>query len=57
MRKLLNDCHFNNCVHKNEPKCAVKDALENDEISAFRYNNYLSIYDDDEDENYRGLGY
>lgn len=57
MRQLLNGCHFNNCVHKNEPKCAVKDALENDEISAFRYNNYLSIYNDDEDENYRGLGY
>ena len=57
MRGLLNNCHFNNCVHKNEPKCAVKDALENDEISTFRYNNYLSIYNDDEDENYRGLGY
>ncbi len=57
MRKLLNACHFNNCVHINEPKCAVKEALENDEIPAFRYNNYLSIYNDDEDENYRGLGY
>ncbi len=57
MRDLLNDCHFNNCVHVNEPKCAVKDALENDEIFAFRYNNYLSIYKDDDDENYRGLGY
>jgi len=57
MRGLLNGCHFNNCVHVNEPKCAVKDALENDEISPFRYNNYVSIYNDDEDENYRGLGY
>lgn len=57
MRSLLNNCHFNNCVHINEPKCAVKDALENNEISAFRYNNYVSIYKDDEDENYRGLGY
>ena len=57
MRGLLNDCHFNNCVHINEPKCAVKEALENDKISAFRYNNYVSIYKDDEDENYRGLGY
>jgi len=57
MRGLLNNCHFNNCVHINEPKCAVKDALENNEISAFRYKNYLSIYSDDEDENYRGLGY
>jgi len=57
MRGLLNNCHFNNCVHKNEPRCAVKEALEKDEISTFRYNNYLSIYNDDEDENYRGLGY
>lgn len=57
LRSLLNNCHFNNCVHINEPKCAVKDALENDEIVAFRYNNYLSIYNGDDDENYRGLGY
>jgi ribosome biogenesis GTPase len=57
MRALLNNCHFNNCVHINEPKCAVKDALEDNEISAFRYKNYVSIYSDDEDENYRGLGY
>ncbi|MFB0924891.1 MAG: ribosome small subunit-dependent GTPase A [Vicingaceae bacterium] len=57
MRELLNECHFNNCVHVNEPKCAIKDALENDEISAFRYKNYVSIYTGDEDENYRGLGY
>ncbi|MBL4667740.1 MAG: ribosome small subunit-dependent GTPase A [Flavobacteriales bacterium] len=57
MRGLLNSCHFNNCVHINEPKCAIKKALENDEISGFRYNNYVSIYNDDEDENYRGLGY
>ena len=35
MRELLNDCHFNNCVHINEPKCAVKEALNNDQISAF----------------------
>ncbi len=57
MRNILNNCHFNNCVHINEPKCAIKDALEENEISAFRYNNYVSIYNDDEDENYRGLGY
>ena len=57
MRALLKNCHFNNCVHKNEPKCAIKEALEKDEISAFRYHNYLSIYEDDEEEDYRGLGY
>lgn len=57
MRNILNDCHFNNCVHINEPKCVVKEAIENNEISAFRYKNYLSIFNDDDDENYRGLGY
>ena len=57
MRERLKDCHFNNCLHINEPKCAIKEALENDEIFKFRYQNYLGMYHDDEDENYRGLGY
>ena len=57
MRIRLKDCHFNNCIHVNEPKCAIKEAVENKEIVGFRYDNYLSIYNDDEDENYRGLGY
>jgi ribosome biogenesis GTPase len=57
MRERLNNCHFNNCLHINEPKCAIKDAVENGEIAKFRYNNYISMYKDDEDENYRGLGY
>lgn len=57
MRARLNNCHFNNCLHINEPKCAIKDAVESGGISEFRYNNYVSMYKDDEDENYRGLGY
>lgn len=57
MRALLKDCHFNNCLHINEPKCAVKEALEQGKILEFRYLNYLGMYNDDEDENYRGLGY
>ena len=32
---------FNNCLHFNEPNCAIKKALENNQISNFRYNNYL----------------
>ncbi len=50
--KLKKDCKFNNCIHINEPKCAVKEALENDEISWSRYKSYLQILDDEE-ENYR----
>ena len=57
MRKRLKDCHFNNCLHINEPKCAIKDAVENNEILEFRYQNYIGMYEDDENENYRGLGY
>jgi ribosome biogenesis GTPase / thiamine phosphate phosphatase len=57
MRERLKDCNFNNCLHINEPKCAIKEAVENDEILGFRYQNYLGMYNDDEDENYRGLGY
>ena len=57
MRERLDNCHFNNCLHINEPNCAIKDAVENGEIAEFRYSNYLGIYNGDDDENYRGLGY
>ncbi len=57
MRTRLNSCQFNNCVHINEPNCAIKKAVANKEIAEFRYLNYLSMYNDDDDENYRGLGY
>ena len=50
--KLKDKCKFNNCLHKDEPKCAVKEALEKDEISWSRYNSYLKILEGD-DESYR----
>lgn len=50
--KLKNNCKFNNCLHKDEPHCAVKNALEKDEIAWSRYRSYLQILDG-EDENYR----
>lgn len=50
--ELKQDCKFNNCLHKEEPKCAVKAALDNDEISYSRYRSYLQILEG-EDEHYR----
>lgn len=50
--RLQEQCKFNNCLHKDEPKCAVKEALEKDEISWTRYNSYLKILEGD-DEHYR----
>lgn len=43
IRNLMNDCKFNNCLHVNEPKCAVKDAVEKGEISEERFRSYLGI--------------
>ncbi len=37
------DCRFNGCLHKNEPGCAVKAALERHEIHSGRYENYLQM--------------
>ena len=53
---LKGDCKFNNCLHKEEPHCAVKKALENDEISWTRYKSYLQILEGD-DEHYRSDDY
>ncbi|WP_055448023.1 ribosome small subunit-dependent GTPase A [Lacinutrix mariniflava] len=50
--KLSQDCKFNNCLHIEEPKCAVKDALGKDEIAASRYKSYVQIIEGD-DQHYR----
>jgi ribosome biogenesis GTPase len=44
MRKLMHDCKFNNCVHINEPGCAVLKALDDGELEPTRYDSYQSIY-------------
>ena len=49
---LKSGCKFHNCIHVNEPQCAVKDALEEEEISWSRYKSYLQILEGEE-ENYR----
>ena len=49
---LKDQCKFNNCLHKEEPHCAVKEALDKDEIAWSRYNSYLQMLEGDE-EHYR----
>lgn len=48
--KELNDysdrCKFRGCVHINEPKCAVKEAVNNGDIKESRYNSYVQIYEE-----------
>lgn len=43
MRSRLNDCQFNNCLHINEPDCAIKEAVINGEINEDRYVSYYNI--------------
>ena len=43
MRQRLNDCQFNNCLHINEPGCAIKQAVVDGEINEDRYVNYYNI--------------
>ena len=51
--KFSHKCYYNNCMHINEPKCAVIDAVENHYISESRYHSYLNILGDIEEGKYR----
>ncbi|MFI3315165.1 MAG: ribosome small subunit-dependent GTPase A [Rikenellaceae bacterium] len=44
--KFSSECGFNNCTHTHEPRCAVKIAVQQGELSQFRYDSYLKILDD-----------
>ena len=48
MHAIKNQCKFNNCIHVNEPKCAVIEAVEKGEIAASRYASYLGIINGEE---------
>lgn len=52
MRAVINDCQFNNCVHLEEPGCAVKIAVNDGSIHHERYLSYLNIRDTIEDKSY-----
>lgn len=50
---LSDDCRFGGqCLHRNEPGCAVKAALDAEEVSPLRYANYLNILEESEEQNY-----
>jgi ribosome biogenesis GTPase len=52
MRALINECHFNDCLHTNEPGCAIKKAVEDGRIDVERYVSYYNILDSLKTESY-----
>jgi ribosome biogenesis GTPase len=52
MRALINNCQFNNCMHLNEPGCAVKMAVEEGTIHMDRYISYCNILETIDEKNY-----
>ncbi|MEY2652303.1 MAG: hypothetical protein RLZZ321_1396 [Bacteroidota bacterium] len=53
MRALLGECRFNNCKHLNEPHCAVKAAVDSQDIAPHRYQTYLQLMQEDASDPYR----
>ncbi|MDX2359968.1 MAG: ribosome small subunit-dependent GTPase A [Crocinitomicaceae bacterium] len=53
MRALMADCKFNNCQHMNEPKCAVKAAVEAGKLDESRYHTYTQLMEEDENDIHR----
>ncbi len=51
MFRLKGQCRFSDCLHKEEPGCAVRGAVEKDEIAQSRYRSYLDMLDGVDDEN------
>ena len=52
MRAVMNNCQFNDCVHLDEPGCAVKEAVNDGSIHEERYLSYLNIRDTILDKTY-----
>lgn len=52
MAKLITECQFNNCLHINEPGCAVKAAVAKGLIAEDRYVSYYNILESIDDRNY-----
>jgi ribosome biogenesis GTPase len=52
MKNRIQNCQFNNCLHSNEPGCAIKDAVNQGLIHEDRYVSYRTILDSFEEESY-----
>lgn len=52
MRNLLQQCQFNNCMHINEPDCAIKSAVAEGRIAEDRFVSYYNILESINDKNY-----
>ena len=52
MRNLISQCQFNNCMHINEPGCAVKEGVNSGIVSIERYVSYCTILEKMEEINY-----
>lgn len=50
--QLSKECKFGDCMHRNEPDCGVKDAISQGRVAPMRYENYLTILQEIEDQNY-----
>lgn len=46
--RVSKDCRYNNCLHLDEPGCAVREAVKGGEIDYLRYRSYLNIMEGDE---------
>jgi ribosome biogenesis GTPase len=53
MRELIGYCRFHNCKHLNEPHCSVKKAVESGKIAESRYQSYVQLMIEDENDPYR----
>lgn len=51
--KASANCRYNNCTHRHEPGCAVREAVEKHYISESRYTSYLNMLEDKEEGKYR----
>ncbi len=53
MRALLGTCKYHNCQHLNEPHCNIKISVESGVISESRYQTYIQLMTEDENEVHR----